>query len=352
MWKETRVSETLNITYPIIQGPFGSGLSSVSLLAAVSNAGGLGSFGAHHLDDVEIEKLIGDCRNHTQKSFAINLWVSDQDDNGLHLSREDFDNAYSVLEPYFLELGLEKPDYPEKFGQSFDKQIEGLLRALPPVFSFVYGIPDDEILKECRKRKIITIGTAITVDEAVSLDEAGVDLIVASGFEAGGHRIAFEKEAEKSLLGTLALIPQVVDNVKAPVIAAGGIADYRGIKAAFGLGADAVQIGTAFLACKESNAPALHKEILFSEEAKNTQLTRAFTGRLARGVENRIMQDLENNHSNFAPYPAQAWFSAFLKKAAIDQKRTDLMSLWAGQSAPLLKYNDATELFYSFVEEM
>ena len=208
------------------------------------------------------------------------------------------------------------------------------------MFSFVYGIPDKAILAECHKHNIITIGTAITVDEAALLDEADVDMIVATGFEAGGHRVAFLRSPEDSLVGTFALIPQVVDTVRAPVIAAGGISDARGVAAAFALGASAVQVGTAFLACQESNAPTLHREALFSPSARYTALTRIFTGRLARGIKNTIMDEIKD----YAPYPAQSWFMGQLKQAAIAKNRSDLMSLWAGQAASLIHHRKAADV--------
>lgn len=342
MQLQTRVTERLGIKLPLIQGPFGGGLSSVALLSAVSNAGGLGSFGAHHLSPEEISVLVNNIRTHTDKPFNINLWVKDHDADGLTLSQTAFEQAYSNLKPYFDELGLPKPVYPQQFGQTFEMQVEALLRSKPPVFSFVYGIPDASILKECRNLGIATVGTAITVDEAIALDEAGVDAIVATGFEAGGHRVSFLRDAENSLVGTFALIPQVVDLVKTPVIAAGGIADHRGVKAAFMLGAEAVQIGTAFLACEESGAPSTHKSALFSGDARYTELTRCYTGRLARGIENRMLREMREKP--YAPYPAQSWFTGQLKKAAIEQNRPELMSLWCSQSAGLLKHKHVSAL--------
>ena len=348
MRNQTRVTEKLGITHPIIQGPFGGGLSSIPLLAAVSNAGGLGSFGAHYMSATEIETLAANIRQHTDKPFNMNLWVKDQDADGLSLSPSAFDRAYEALKPYFDELKLEKPTYPDSFGQKFEVQVEGLLRAAPPVFSFVYGIPDAAILNECKKRGITTIGTAITPDEAEALDDAGVDMIVATGFESGGHRVAFLREAEDSLVGLFSLIPQAVDRVRVPVIAAGGIADSRGVKAAFALGAEAVQVCTAFLACSESNAAHLHKEKIFSSEAKYTALTRAFSGRLARGIENRMINEMSGKYH--APYPAQSWFTGQLNQAAVEQGRSDLMSLWCGQSAGLLKHKNAEKVMSALLQ--
>lgn len=344
-----RATEILNIEYPIIQGPFGGGLSSISLLSCVSNAGGLGSFGAHYMEPVEIETLIQDIRLQTDKPFAVNLWVNDHDGDGLALSEESFQRAYQVLRPYFEELGLPEPEYPKQFGVRFDEQIEPILKMAPPVFSFVYGIPDETIIHDCKKRGIKTIGTATTLDEAIALDDANIDIIVATGFEAGGHRVSFINEAEDSLMGTMSLIPQIVDHVKAPVIAAGGIADKRGMNAAMALGAQGVQIGTAFLACTESNAPDIHREALWQKEARHTALTRVFTGRLARGINNRIIQESKEKAEDFAPYPAQSWFMKHIKTKSIENNQPDLISLWCGQSAPLLKHKSAYDLFQSLI---
>lgn len=346
----SRVSQKLGIQYPIIQGPFGGGLSSVNLLAAVSNGGGLGSFGAHYLTASEIETLDKEIKAKTNKPYALNLWVSDHDENGLHLDRDRFEKTYELLKPYFEELNVQKPSYPDSFGQQFSEQVEAILKLKPPVFSFVYGVPDEAILKECKKQKIITIGTAVTPDEALLLDEKGVDLIVATGLEAGGHRVSFLKKAEDSLYGNFSLIPQIVDQVKSPVISAGGIVDHRGVAAAFALGAEGAQVGTAFLATQESNAPVAHRNKLFTKEAHYTNLTRAYTGRLARGIENRMMVEMRNKLDQIAPYPAQSWFTGKLKKAAIEQGRTDLMSLWCGQSAALLKYHTASEVLESLIK--
>jgi nitronate monooxygenase len=351
MWNNTEVTKRLKISYPIIQGPFGGGLSTTKLVSTVSNGGGLGSFGAHNMTPQQIRDVAVEIRGVTKQPFAINLWVADHDGDGHNLSREEFDRNLMRLRPYFQELGLPEPAYPERFGQRFEEQVEAVLEVKPPVFSFIFGIPARAILDECRKQGIVTIGTATTPDEAAALDEAGVDLIVASGFEAGGHRVSFLRPAEESLTGTFALVPQVADRVKAPVIAAGGIADGRGIAAALTLGAQGVQIGTAFLACEESGASHLHRAKLFGDEARYTALTRAFTGRLARGIQNRFMKELKQLEPTLPPYPAQSWFTQQLKKTAIEQGRDDLISLWAGQAAPLLRHKKAAELLQTLINE-
>lgn len=347
-WPRTRVTDLLAIRYPIVQGPFGGGLSSVALAGAVSSAGGLGSFGAHHLDRDEITALVEELGAAIEAPFAVNLWISTHDLPEAEMTRERFDAAAERLHPFYVELDVAPPPYPERFSPTFEEQVEALLAAAPPVFSFVFGVPGEDVLGACRERGIVTIGTAITADEAVALDEAGVDLIVASGAEAGGHRGAFLAEAEDSLVGTMALLPVVTAEVKAPVIAAGGIADARGIVAALALGAEGVQIGTAFLATDESGTTPAHRELLFSGEARRTRLTRSFSGRLARGLPNRLLHELEAT-GEIAPYPYQGYLLRPLFAAARSQGRTDVVALWSGQAAPILRHRRAVELFDALV---
>jgi nitronate monooxygenase len=203
------------------------------------------------------------------------------------------------------------------------------------------------VLERCRRAGITTLGAATTPDEARLLADAGVDMVVATGMEAGGHRVSFLKEPECSLTGTLALVPAVVDTVKVPVIAAGGIADSRGVAAALALGAAAAQIGTAFLACEESNASPLHRQMLFSAAASRTALTRAFTGRLARSIHNEFIEKLKGKEALLPPYPVQSWLTGKLKEAALKAGRADVISLWAGQAAGRLRHRRAADLLRS-----
>jgi nitronate monooxygenase len=243
------------------------------------------------------------------------------------------------------------PARPPRFGPHYPEQVDALIELRPPVFSFVFGIPAPDVLERCRRAGIATLGAATTVAEARALENAGVDMIVASGFEAGGHRVSFLSEPEDCLTGTMALIPQVADAVKIPVVAAGGIADGRGIAAALTLGASAAQVGTAFLACEESNASPLHRMKLFSSEASRTALTRAFTGRLARSVHNEFIGALSGQEKMFAPYPVQAWLTAHLRSAALAANRADVISLWAGQSTTLLRERHAAQLLRFLVDD-
>lgn len=349
MWNDTAITRRLGIQYPIVQGPFGGGLSSARLVAAVSNAGGLGSFGAQGMTPKRIGEVVAEIQALTASPFAVNLWVSTEDIGANGATRGAYDAALVPLAPFFDELGVQPPAFPLHDWARFDAQVSALLDARPPVFSFVFGVPPAHVIDECRRRSIITIGTATTVDEAVALEGAGVDVVVASGFEAGGHRPSFLRSPESSLTGLFSLLPQVCDAVDIPVIAAGGIADGRGVAAALALGADGVQIGTAFLACEESNAPPAHREALVGPRAAHTVLTRAFSGRLARGLRNTLADALENHSVSLLPYPCQSQLVGALREKAIRTGRIDLIALWSGQSAPLLRHQQAKELFQDLV---
>lgn len=348
-WKRSAFTERLGIELPIVQGPFGGGLSSVRLTATVSNAGGLGSFGAHHLDADTILATATRIRDETREPFALNLWVPFENSDRPSLTDEEFATLQAAWKPYFDQLGQTLPERPERFSPDYEQQLEALLEARPAAFSFVYGIPAPGILAQCRQLGIATMGAATSPAEARALAQAGVDMVVASGFEAGGHRVSFLEPPEDSLMGGMSLIPQIRDAIDVPVIAAGGIADGRGIAAARLLGADAVQIGTAFLACEESGTTPLHRNALFSDAARHTGLTRVFSGRLARGIRNRLMA--EGAGKLTAMYPVQNWFMGQLKKAAIEANESELMSLWCGQSAPLLMERKAASLVKSLVTQ-
>ena len=351
MWHRNRLSDSFGLQVPIVQGPFGGGHSSVALAAAVSNGGGLGSFGAVNLSSEEIRATIGELTQRTSRPFSINLWVPIPGQEKLHLPDSAFERLVQHLRPVFTELGLAVPGAEDAVAHRFEDQVEALLEARPPVFSFVMGIPDPAILDAARSRGIRTIGTATTVEEAVAQAEAGVDAVVASGSDAGGHRSSFLRPAEDSLVGTLALVPQVASAVGIPVIAAGGIVDGRGIAAALALGAEGAQLGTAFLATPESNAPPVHRALLGTHQARSTALTRVFSGRLARGIVNPLMTTLEAHLEDVLPYPAQNALTLPLRRAAAKAGRADYLALWAGQGAALARSIPAAELLRLLAEE-
>ena len=348
MWANTRISARLDIKYPIIQGPLG-GLSSQRLTAAVSNYGGLGSFGAHGLSPSAIRDVIAELRSMTDKPFAMNLWVSMEDEGAKASDEATFERSLATLAPHIQSLGGTLPTYAPYSAMKFEEQARALIDAKVPAFSFIYGIPPKEILDECRAKGIVIIGTATTPDEAIELQKANVDVVAASGFEAGGHRGSFLRASEESLTGTFSLVPQIVDLVSAPVVAAGGIADARGIVAAFALGAEGVQIGTAFLACEESGASLPHREALLSGQAGKTALTRGFTGRLGRGIKNRLLDTMNAPGAEILPYPLQRFLMRNVSGPAEKAGRKELIPMWAGQSANLTRFTKAAELVDALV---
>ena len=351
MWYNTKITELLGIDYPVMQGPFGGNLSSVELLAKVSNAGGLGGYGAYTLSPQEIIDVNNKIKSATNKPYNINLWVSDSDAVDGTVSDEQFEAAKKIFKPYFDEANISLPDKPAPFKSRFENQVQVILDIRPAVFSFVFGIPSADILEQCNKLGIKTAGAATTPDEAIALETAGVNMIIASGFEAGGHRPSFLAPAEQSTTGTFVLLQLIKQKVKIPVIAAGGIANGRGIAAALTLGADAAQIGTAFLACDESGALPVHREMLLSDASNYTMLSRAYTGRLGRGIATKLAKDLAGNEKQFLPFPLQTTFMSFLRKAAIDQKKWNMILFWSGQIAPILKHTNASALMKSLIEE-
>ncbi len=351
MWYNTTAAKILGSQYPIMQGPFGGGLSSVELTAAVSNLGGVGGYGVYTFEPDEIIRVNNELRKATNKPYNINIWVSDTDTMPEKLMDERFEKARALFRTFFDELGIGVPEKPIIQKSRYENQVQTILDIRPPVFSFSFGIPSTDILEQCRKKNIVTAGTATTADEAISLEAAGVDLIIASGFEAGGHRPSFLASAESSLVGSFVLVQQIKDRVSIPVIAAGGIASGKGIAAALALGADGVQIGTAFLACEESAAPSFHRDLLFSDSARYTVLSRAFTGRLGRGLANRITGETNDRETALLPFPSQSRFTGTLREAAIERKKWDLIFVWGGQIASVLKHRKAADLMNALIVE-
>ncbi|MBS1664570.1 MAG: nitronate monooxygenase [Bacteroidetes bacterium] len=359
MWYNTILTKKLGIEYPILQGPFGGNLSSVELVSTVSNNGGLGGFGAYTNTPQEIYDIHQQITAATSKPYNLNLWVSDHDipqsnanaGNAGTVSDEQYEKTKQIFQSHFDEAGIPLPPKPAPFHSRFENQLQVILDIRPKVFSFMFGTLSDSIMDQLRKRGIATVGAATTLDEALALEATGVDAIIASGFEAGGHRPSFLASAESSTTGTFVLTQLIKDKTKTPVIAAGGIATGHGIAAALALGADAAQIGTAFLATDESNALPIHKQMLFSDAAKYTTLSRAFTGRLGRGLTSRIAKEQLGKEHHFLPFPLQTTFMSSLRKAAIEQEKWDMILFWGGQIAPILKHRKAKELMQSLIEE-
>jgi len=348
VWPDNPLLRRLSIEHPVIQAPMAGGPSTPELAAAVSSAGALGSWAGGYLAPEAIRAAIREIRRLTDRPFGVNLFVPEP--ARTPPSADELAAASAALEPYRRELGL---PVPERLAPRprFEDQLEVVLEERVPVFSFTFGALDARAVRRLRERGTCVMGTATTPREAAELERAGVDAVVAQGAEAGGHRGSFGGPPEAGLIGTLALVPQVVDRVRLPVVAAGGIMDGRGLAAVLALGAAAAQMGTAFLATPESGASPAYKEaVLAPGEEDRTALTRAFSGRLARGVRNRFMVEVERAGA-ILPYPDQNALTQDIRQAAARGRRAELLSLWAGQAVPLATARGAREVVEATVTQ-
>jgi nitronate monooxygenase len=341
------LADRIGVEYPVFQAPMAGGPSTPELAAAVSNAGGLGSMGAGYVSAEAVRDAIRATRALTSRPFCMNLFAPEP--GGAAPSAEEVARAQAALAPFRAEVGL-PPAAPLAAALPFREQLRVVLEERVPVFSTTFGALAPEDVQALARAGAVVMGTATSVREARALEAGGVHAIVAQSGEAGGHRGTFLGSVEGGLAGTLTLLPQIVDAVRVPVVAAGGIMDGRGIAAAFALGASAVALGTAFLACPESGASRPYKEaILARREADETTLTRAFSGRWARGLRNRFTEALAA--APVLPYPLQNSMTADLRREAARSGKADLLSLWAGQGVALARARPAADLLRELVRE-
>lgn len=350
MWNETKVTALLNIEYPIIQGPFGGRFSTVKLASTVSNLGGMGCFGLNAYSPEEIIEVGIDLQESTSKPYALNLWVPLKKDPVLNYTAKEFKQLKQKFGPMFAKANIELPvDYQNK-GPKFENQIEAVIQAAPPVASFIFGFPDEYVVKTLRKRGSKIIGTATTVEEAAFIEEAGADIVIATGNAAGGHRAAFLNTDTTHFMETAELVEKVLKMVNIPVIAAGGISTSKDIVQMLQLGAGAVQMGTVFLATDESGVSQYHREKMFAA-GYQTKLTKAFTGRYGRVINTPFVENFKDD-DEVAPYPLQSSFLAPLRKKLEENGNKELIALWAGQPSAPIKHKSATALFETFVSEL
>ncbi|MFZ4790646.1 MAG: NAD(P)H-dependent flavin oxidoreductase [Candidatus Competibacteraceae bacterium] len=340
IWPNTALTRRLGIRYPIIQAPMAGGPGTPQLVAAASNAGGLGSLAGGYLQPERLRAAIAEVRALTDRPFAVNLTaVTPARSDPARIAR-----AGELLAPYRAELGL-PPEPPTPLPPpEFDEQMDVILESQIPVLSFVFGAPDAEHLALLRETGITIMATATHLLEAIVLEESGVDFIIAQGAEAGGHRGTFIGRPEQGLVGTMTLTPLLAKHVEVPIIAAGGIMDGRGIAAAQMLGAVGVQMGTAFLACPESGAHPAYKALLRQGSEISTLLSRVFTGRHGRVLRNRLVDELQTHEAEWPGFPLQLFLTHDLQRAAAERNLTDFMALWAGQGCHLCEDRPAGEL--------
>lgn len=323
------------------------GPTTPELVAAVSNAGGLGNLGAGYLTPEQIRIAINKIRGLTDRPFGVNLFVFEQREE----TEETIKKMSDYLNSYRNQLGIpQNPSLP-KYTESFEEQVQVVLEERVPVSSFTFGIPSNNIIQSLKKSGAFVIGTATTVDEAIKLELSDIDAIVAQGSEAGGHRGTFLKNASESLIGLIALVPQIVDHVSIPVIASGGIMDGRGLVASLTLGAAAVQMGTAFLACTESGAHPTYKEKILSANEDATIITNAYSGKAARGINTQFIRDMQLYPRNVPPYPIQHVMTRDIRQAAAIANDPEFMSLWAGQGLRLANDHSAATIINETIEK-
>ncbi len=347
-WTATVLTQLLKVKYPIIQAPMAGGPTTPELVAAVCNAGGLGSVGAGYLQPEQLQKDIQTIRTLTKQPFAVNLFVPCSSVESATVQEK----MQQQLAPHFAAAGAMVPEnVSAPYAPDFDEQFAVVLAEEVPILSFTFGALDAEHIKALKQNKTIIMGTATTIDEALTLQERGVDMIVAQGYEAGGHRGTFLGKEEQSLIGGMALIPQIVDKVTIPVVAAGGIMDGRGVLAALCLGASGVQMGTAFLTCKEAGVAQCYQDAITKAKGEDTVLTRMFSGKLARAIDNTFAQAMVTQ-TEIPDYPIQNKLTKPMRTAAKEHNNIDYMSLWAGQGAILARKMSAAELITALIAEV
>lgn len=330
------------LSIPIIQAPM-LGASSPQMALAVSKAGGLGSL-APGLPPDAMRQVIAALRAETDRPFAVNLFILD----AVGIDERQVARALELLAPYYAAAGLPPPGIPARWAEDFAAQFEALVDSRVAAASFTFGCLTADQVARLHAVGTAVIGTATTVAEARAWAAVGADAICAQGGEAGGHRGSFltgsPESASENLIGTMALVPAICDAVSCPVIAAGGIMDGRGIAAALALGAWAVQLGTAFLLAPEAITSPPWRRAIAEAADDPTRLTRAFSGRYARGIENQFMRELRGAERELPAYPIQNALTQPLRAAAARAGNAELLSLWAGQGVRKARAMGAAEL--------
>jgi len=338
----------LQVDHPIILAPMAGGPSTPELAAAVSSAGGLGSLGAAYMTPVEITQAVARVRALTDKPFAINLFTGGRGLGGTVDPRPMLD----LLSQIHAHFKLPQPEVPKVPADPLDEQLEAVADTRPAAFSFTFGIPSAGAIARLKALGIVIMGTATTVEEGRLLAQAGADAIIAQGSEAGGHRGTFAGAFETAMVPTLDLVRGIAAIVPLPVIASGGLMDGREIAQAMQAGASAAQLGTAFLPCPECGAAEAYKRAILDAREDTTVITRAFSGRPARGLANEFIARLAGHEDTILPYPMQNMLTRAMRTAAAKQGEAGYLSLWAGRSVTRARELPAGELVCCLVKEV
>ncbi|MCH9756917.1 MAG: nitronate monooxygenase [Gammaproteobacteria bacterium] len=341
----------LGVKYPIIQAPMAGGATTPELVAAVSNAGALGSLGAGYLSPEAMQSAIQNIRALTDKPFAVNLFIPNIEKT--NPSVLEMEAAVQGINQVCRDIGMITEAVKAPFSENFEDQMQVVIEEKVPVFSFTFGLPLSKWQDKLKQNNTRIIGTATCVEEAKMLLVTGVDAIALQGLEAGGHRGSFKAFSENQLIPLSTLMSEcqnVADNM--PLIASGGIADGVSISNAMQMGAAGVQIGTAFLTTHESGVHPAYKKALLELKTDKTVLTKTFSGKLARGIDNTFIQQMRAHNVPILDYPAQNILTQKVRDAAKRMNNSEYMSMWAGQSAMLCQDCSVSVLIKRLVNEI
>lgn len=342
------LTNLLDINVPIIQAPMAGGATTPELVAAVCNAGGLGSFGAGYMSPDALSAAIDKVRTLTDKNFQVNLFVPESHDASLVSQQKMAAHINQVASSLAIDTQPVEPPYLPDFYQ----QVGVLLEKKVPIVSFTFGIPDKKIIARFKSNNVILIGTATSLAETLAVQESGIDAISLQSKEAGGHRGTFIGDVFEGLTDSKTLIAQVSAKIQLPVIAAGGIMNGQHIKEALQQGAQAAQLGTAFLSCTESGINDTYKQALLNQTSDTTVLTKAFSGKFARSICNQFIDQMIEYEDDILEYPIQNALTGVMRQAAAKQHNPEFMSLYAGQRVYLSRAMTATELMAQLIREM
>jgi nitronate monooxygenase len=345
----TGFSRTLGLSFPLIQAPMAGGPSSPQLVAACSEAGVLGSFGFAYTQPEEMKRQAAWVRERTARPFGINLFLAPQPGPIGAVAQAA---ALAALAPWYAEMDLPAPSAVQPpYAPELEAQLAAVAEIRPAVFTAHLGELAPKWARELKALGIRLGASATCVAEAERAEALGMDFVIAQGGEAGGHRGSYLRQPNEALTGTLALTRLLVRAVRIPVVAAGGIMDGAGIAAALALGAQAAQLGTAFIPCPESGAPEVHKQAILGAREDETRVTEKFSGRAARGIANRFLREAEAKHLPQIAFPAHNSLTLALRAASAKAGKPDFCALWAGQAAPLARRLPAAELIAALESE-
>jgi nitronate monooxygenase len=342
------LTQLFKVKYPIIQAPM-LGVTTPEMVAAVSNEGGLGSLPVGLQTPAKTLELIQKTKSLTTQPFAVNLFAHDLPEVNVSAISDLQNRIFAITQKYGLEYNLVEIEKTRHY--SYRDQIEIIIAEQVPVVSFTFGIIDQESIRRFHDAGILLIGTATSVREAMHLENIGIDVITAQGIEAGGHRGTFLFDEPLPQVGSMSLIPQVADQVQVPILAAGGIMDGRSIRAAMILGAQGVQVGSAFLRSDESLGIDVYKNAVGESADTDTVLTRTFSGRWARGIRNTFHNEVEKLNLDYPAYPLLNDITVPIRTASQKNQNKEFTTLWAGQSARFAKAKSSAEIFRDLVNE-